>query len=109
MAALRPSDDLPAQVAAYTCEAVSAVARADLSAPTPCGLWALQALPLQALLLHLNSPIGSLIAMLRDGRAGPPAGLTAGRRSRASPPPGSRPGDRRVAPLGRTPDGTSRR
>lgn len=83
MAALRPSDGLLAQVAAYTGEAVSAVARADLSAPTPCRQW-----DLQALLLHLNSSLGSLIAMLRDGRAGLDAGLGAaagrGRRSRAA-------------------------
>lgn len=69
MAALRPSDGLLAQVAAYTCEAVRAVARADLSAPTPCRQW-----DLRALLLHLNSSLGSLIAMLQDGRAGPAAG-----------------------------------
>jgi uncharacterized protein (TIGR03086 family) len=63
MAALRPSDGLLEQVAAYTAEAVSAVTLEDLSAPTPCTQW-----NLLALMLHLNTSLGTLIETLQDGR-----------------------------------------
>ncbi|HEY0932365.1 MAG TPA: maleylpyruvate isomerase N-terminal domain-containing protein, partial [Trebonia sp.] len=61
MAALRPSDGLLGQVAAYTRETVSPVTRYDLSAPTPCSQW-----DLKALLLHLNTSLGALIELLKD-------------------------------------------
>ena len=63
MAALRPSDGLLEQVAAYTAEAVSAITLDDLSAPTPCTQW-----NLMALLLHMNTSLGALIETLEDGR-----------------------------------------
>lgn len=63
MAALRPSDGLFEQVAAYTDEAMSVVTGGDLSAPTPCSQW-----NLLDLMRHLSTSLGVLIQTLQDGR-----------------------------------------
>lgn len=81
MAALRPSDGLLEQVAAYTAEAVSAVTLEGLSAPTPCTQW-----NLLDLMMHLNTSLGVIIETLEHGHPGLDDGLRhpAGRGSYAA-------------------------